>query len=84
MSWEPLIRPQVVKRRCIGCNAMVDILTDGKTYRFKPHSIGNHRHVPMCSASFEPTELYDLDVTVAEGREADEALEAELADDAQR
>jgi hypothetical protein len=50
-KWTPLVEPQIVKERCIGCNAKVKVETDGAARRYAAHSIGNHRGVPLCSAS---------------------------------
>jgi hypothetical protein len=52
-EWNAVVEPQVVKRRCIGCNAQVVIETDGVIRRQKPHPADGHVFlgVPFCVAS---------------------------------
>lgn len=50
-EWNTLIEPQPVRVRCIGCNALVKVETDGTAKRLAIHPIGGHRGVPFCSAS---------------------------------
>ena len=54
MSWQPVLKEQVIRSRCGACNAVVTIETNGTDNRIKFHTVGGHVFLgaPRCSASY--------------------------------